>query len=229
MTVKRDQSVSTNEAAASAAKSDGKESAGEAHGANAVAGSGEVASHAAADEGTALASDERLKRGERIIQDHVLMGLVAGLIPGPAVDLAAGFGVQLAMLARLAKLHGVPFRHDLAKNIITSLFGSLGGVGAGTIVAASLIKVVPVFGTLLGFVGTSASMGAFTYAVGKLFQRHFEAGGTFDDMKPSAYRAYFKEMFQRGKTIAAEKADEANAQAKAADQAGKQPGTAAGV
>lgn len=180
---------------------------------------------ASAAEEEILSPEEQSRRGERIIQDHVLMGLVAGVVPGPAIDLAAGFGVQLAMVARLAKLYGVPFRRDMAKNIITSLFGSLGGVGAGTIVASSLIKAVPGFGTVLGVVGTSASMGAFTYAVGKLFQRHFEEAGTFDDLKPSAYRDYFKDMFKRGKTIAAEKAEEV----KAAEQASAQAGSAAGA
>ncbi len=176
-----------------------------------------------------LSGDERQKRGERIIQDHVLMGLVAGLIPGPAIDLAAGFGVQLTMLGRLAKLYGVPFRRDLAKNILTSLFGSLGGVGAGTIIASSLIKTIPVLGTALGFVGTGASMGGFTYAVGKLFQQHFEQGGTFDDLEPSAYRDYFREMFKRGKTVAADKADEAAEQARGASKSAKAASVAAGA
>jgi uncharacterized protein (DUF697 family) len=174
-----------------------------------------------------LSPAERQKRGERIIQDHVLMGLVAGLIPGPAIDLAAGFGVQLTMLGRLAKLHGVPFRRDLAKNIVTSLFGSLGGVGAGVIIASSVIKTVPVLGTALGFVGTSASMGGFTYAVGKLFQQHFEQGGTFDDLEPSSYRDYFRDMFKRGKAVAAEKAEEAAEQATAAKRSAKAAGAAA--
>jgi uncharacterized protein (DUF697 family) len=186
-----------------------------------------AASHV--DEGNlVLPPEERSKRSERIIQDHVLMGLVAGLIPGPGVDLAAGFGIQLAMLARLAKLYGVPFRRDLAKNLVSSLFGSLGAVGAGGIIASSLIKTVPVVGTALGFIGTSGSMGAFTYAVGKLFQQHFESGGTFDDLKPRAYSGYFREMFRRGKTVAAEKAGEAADQAKTGKQTAA-AGAAAGA
>src|SRR5262245_54999347 len=101
-----------------------------------------AAAAGSADEHDALSRAERHKRGERIIQDHVLLGVVTGLIPGPGIDLAVGFAVQLTMLGRLAKVYGVPFRRDIAKNILTSLFGSLGGVGAGGIVASSLIKAV---------------------------------------------------------------------------------------
>jgi len=186
-----------------------------------TAGGGAAASASDDDSSVVASPAERHKRGERIIQDHVLMGLVTGLIPAPGIDLAAGFAVQLTMLARMAKLYGIPFRRDLAKNLVTSLFGSLGGVGAGVIVASSLIKTVPVIGTALGFVGASASMGGFTYAVGKLFQQHFEQGGTFSDLEPRAYRDYFREMFRRGKKVAAENGGEAAAQAKAAQAQAK--------
>lgn len=152
---------------------------------------------------------ERSKRGDRIVQDHVLMSVAAGIVPGPAVDIALGFGIQLTMLARLAKLYEVPFRRELAKKLVVSLFGSLGGVGAGAIAAGSIMKIVPGIGTALGVLGVSVSMGAFTYAVGKVFQQHFESGGTFIDLDPRAYRDYFREMFRRGKDVAKQKKEEA--------------------
>ena len=163
------------------------------------------------DDLVGLTDGERTKRSERIIQDHVLLGVVSGVVPGPAIDIALGFGIQLTMLARLAKLYGVPFRRGLAKKLITTFFASLGGVGAGLILASTMIKAVPGVGTAIGIVSMSVSTGAFTYAIGKVFQRHFETDGTFIDLDPRVYGDYFREMFKRGKTVAKDKAEEARA------------------
>jgi uncharacterized protein (DUF697 family) len=154
-------------------------------------------------------SDENTASAERIIQDHVLLAVASGLVPGPGLDLVAAFTVQLTMLKRLATLYDVPFRQDAAKSTVTALFGTLGGAGAAAIAGASFLKFIPVVGTAVGIAGTSVAFGAFTYAIGKVFLRHFESGGTFIDLNPRAYREYFREMNVRGRTVAAEKQDEA--------------------
>jgi uncharacterized protein (DUF697 family) len=169
---------------------------------------------AADDASTALTPAERSAKAERIIQDHVLLAVVSGLIPGPAIDVALGLGVQLTMLKRLSSTYGIPFRRNAAKGTVISLLNSLGGVGVGAIAAASLMKTVPGLGTFFGIAGTSVSFGAFTYATGKVFQQHFESGGTFVDLDPKAYRDYFRDMFKRGKTLAAETAEKAEAEGK---------------
>ncbi|MFC7396824.1 YcjF family protein [Chelatococcus sp. GCM10030263] len=154
-------------------------------------------------------SDENTASAERIIQDHVLLAVASGLVPGPGLDLVAAFTVQLTMLKRLATLYDVPFRQDAAKSTVTALFGTLGGAGAAAIAGASFLKFIPVVGTAVGIAGTSVAFGAFTYAIGKVFLRHFESGGTFIDLNPRAYREYFREMNVRGRTVAAEKQEEA--------------------
>jgi uncharacterized protein (DUF697 family) len=162
-----------------------------------------------------VVSDEHTASAERIIQDHVLLAVASGLVPGPGLDLVAAFTVQLTMLKRLATLYDVPFRQDAAKSTVTALFGTLGGAGAAAIAGASFLKFVPVIGTAVGIAGTSVAFGAFTYAIGKVFLRHFESGGTFIDLNPRAYREYFREMNIRGRTVAAEKQDEAKTAGKA--------------
>ncbi|MDF2811890.1 MAG: hypothetical protein K0S56_2921 [Microvirga sp.] len=152
---------------------------------------------------------DRTASAERIIQDHVLLAVASGLIPGPGVDLVAAFAVQMTMLKRMATLYEVPFKQDAAKSTITALMGTLGGAGAAAIAAGSFLKFVPVVGTAVGIAGTSVAFGGFTYAIGKVFQRHFETGGAFLDFDPRAYRDYFREMNLRGRKIAAEKQDEA--------------------
>jgi|1186.fasta_scaffold64515_2 uncharacterized protein (DUF697 family) len=158
-----------------------------------------------------LVRDDETASAERIIQDHVLLAGASGLIPGPGIDLVAAFTVQMTMLKRIANLYDVPFRQDAAKSTMTALMGTLGGAGAAMI-AGSFFKFVPVLGTVIGMAGTSIGFGAFTYGIGKVFQRHFETGGTFVDLDPSAYRDYFRDMNTRGRKVAAEEQSEARDQ-----------------
>lgn len=156
---------------------------------------------------------ERTSNAERIIQDHVLLAVASGLIPGPGLDLVAAFTVQMTMLKRMATLYDIPFKEEAAKSTVTALMGTLGGAGAAAIAAGSFLKFVPVVGTAVGIAGTSVAFGGFTYAIGKVFQRHFETGGEFLDFDAGAYREYFREMNLRGRKVAAEKKEEARQEA----------------
>jgi uncharacterized protein (DUF697 family) len=58
--------------------------------------------------------------------------------------------------------------------------------------AASVLKAVPIFGTIVaGFVMPVLSAGA-TYAIGKAFIQHFTTGGTLLDFNPPDYREFIK-------------------------------------
>ena len=144
----------------------------------------------------------RRRRAETITRDHVLMATAVGFVPGPGVDLAGAFAVQLALLARLSKLYAVPYSENAGKGVVFSLFGTLGGMGVGGTLALSAVKFVPFVGTAVGVVGMPVMMGAFTYAVGKVFTQHFESGGSFLDFDAASYRQYFRDMFRRGRGVA---------------------------
>lgn len=161
---------------------------------------------------------DRLARADRLTKHHVLMSVGAGLVPGPGLDLAASFAIQLSLLARLSKLYGVPYSDNVGKGIVYSLFGSLGGIAAGGTVAMSAAKFVPVVGTAVGVVGMPVVMGAFTHAVGKVFTQHFESGGTFLDFDAASYRQYFRDMFKQGKTLARRARAEAKTDTALAEQ-----------
>jgi hypothetical protein len=55
-------------------------------------------------------------------------------------------------------------------------------------------------GGLLGILAVPAFAGATTYAIGKVFIRHFESGGTFLDFDPSKAKAYFQQQFKKAKS-----------------------------
>jgi len=214
-------STSRNRAGGSA-----QEAAGAANGQSEAAVQADALGDASDEAIPALSGAERLKRAERIVQNHTLVSAGTGLIPAPGVDILANLAVQLTMLQRLSKLYGVPYSENLGKAAVISLASSIGGPGAALTIAASMVKIVPFFGTLAGGLSVPATFGAFTFAVGKVFTQHFESGGTFLDFRASAYRDYFREMFGRGQAVVQEEKAAQDPEKTASDKTAPSPGTA---
>ena len=141
----------------------------------------------------------RDKEAMAIFYKNMMWSGGVGVLPFPIFDLLAITGVQVKMIKELADFYGVEFRKDLAKSIVMGLVGSLsGGVLAG-IGAAVSMKFVPVVGNLLAFVALPTASAGITYAVGKVFIQHFEAGGTMLDLEPAKVKEYFRQQFEEGR------------------------------
>ncbi len=135
---------------------------------------------------------EREEGAEKIVKKWSLVSAGVGLIPIPLVDLAGIAGVQVKMIADLAKQYDIPFKKDLGKSAIAGLVGSGVGNSLGTGAARSMVKAIPVVGTFAGLTVLPAFASASTYAVGKVFTQHFESGGTFLNFKPEQVREHYK-------------------------------------
>jgi uncharacterized protein (DUF697 family) len=95
------------------------------------------------------------------------------------------------MLRRISRIFDVPFSENRGKALIASLAGTMIPASSGS-GAASVLKAVPLFGTIVaGFVMPVLSAGA-TYAIGKAFIQHFASGGTLLDFNPPDYREFVK-------------------------------------
>ncbi len=127
----------------------------------------------------------------RIVRRHVAVAATLGLAPLPLVDLATTTAVSLAMLRRLARYYGTPFRSDLGKSAIAALTGGA-AAGGGALGLSSAAKAVPVVGSGLAIVAGPAATGAVTYAMGRVFIAHFGSGGTLFDFDPERYRDHFQ-------------------------------------
>lgn len=146
----------------------------------------------------------RLDTANDLVKKWMWWTMGAGLIPVPFVDLAAVSGVQLKMLSDLSKLYDVRFSENKGKAIISALLGSVvpNSLAAGGI--GSMLKMIPLVGTIIGGVSMSLFSGAATYAIGKSFIQHFESGGTFLDFDPVKVKEYFNTQFEEGKVVAKE-------------------------
>ncbi len=143
------------------------------------------------------------KIADKSIRHHVYAAMAAGLIPIPFADFAGVAGIQLNLLRKLAKEYNVSFSKDMVKNLIGALLGGAAPASAGPYLF-SLLKAVPVVGLSVGMVSISLVSGASTYAIGKVFNRHFAEGGTFLTFDPREARAFYAEMFRDGQKVIAE-------------------------
>jgi uncharacterized protein (DUF697 family) len=119
-----------------------------------------------------------------VIRHHMLAAMGIGLAPLPLVDTLAVSAVQLLLIRKLALRHGVAFAPGRARGLIASLFGGAGAVSIATGFWFSWVKAVPVVGASVGAATMPAMAGASTWALGMIFLRHFQAGGTLADFNP---------------------------------------------
>ncbi|HMQ49592.1 MAG TPA: DUF697 domain-containing protein [Saprospiraceae bacterium] len=141
---------------------------------------------------------DRSKHADTIIRNHVIWSMGAGFIPILIADIFAVSALQLDMIRQMCRVYDVDFSETQGKAIVTSLTSStLARIGAG-----SLVKMIPGVGSLLGGAAVSVFAGASTYALGQVFKRHFESGGTILDFDPARLKKMYKEQFEKGKKVA---------------------------
>lgn len=158
---------------------------------------------------------EREKHADTIIRNHIIWSMGAGLIPVPIVDFFAVSGIQLDMIRQLCKLYDQDFKESEGKAIITSLTGS----GLARMGAKAMIKFIPGIGSVIGGVTMAVLSGASSFALGEVFKKHFETGGTFLDFDVNRLKKMYNEKFEKGKKVAEQYQKEQEKKRTAADQA----------
>lgn len=144
--------------------------------------------------------EARLRDAEHLVRMSMYYSAGLGLVPVPIFDLVGITGLQLDLLRRLSNLYNVKFSRDTGKNIVASLIG--GGMSYSIApLLASAVKAIPIVGSVLGAVSMSATAGATTYALGKVFIEHFESGGTILNFDPKAVKTFYEEQLKEGKAI----------------------------
>ena len=138
------------------------------------------------------AGDEPFKRAMATLHTYSAMSAATGLIPLPLLDMAGLMTIQLLMLKKLSKHYNIPFDSQRSKSAIAIL---VSGINSGY-VAASSSKLIPFFGAF-SVAAMPVVNGALSYAVGRVFIKHFASGGTFLDFDPAKARNYFEEQYRK--------------------------------
>jgi uncharacterized protein (DUF697 family) len=143
----------------------------------------------------------RSAEAQNLVKNYVIVAVGLGLVPVPAADLAALMALEVKLVHGLAKQFDVPFKESLGKSVIFSLLS--GGTSVAAVMGlGSLAKAVPVLGTLGGGASVGISAGAITYAVGEVFIRHFESGGTLLTFDSRKTRDLFENKVKEGMDVA---------------------------
>lgn len=136
-----------------------------------------------------------------MIKNYVIMALTAGLYPSPLVDTVAVTALEVKMISDMAKVYEFPVPHKLvALKVLVSVLSSV-GMTYMALQFSSVVKMAPGVGHALHTSLFSISGGAAVYAVGKIFQRHYESGGVFLSSNNSVIRRVFNEEYRQGKKI----------------------------
>ena len=149
-----------------------------------------------------IEGERRLAKASRIVSSSAGWSAGAGLIPLPFVDLAALAALQVKMIGDLSDIYGQPWRREAVRSVVSVLLGVLLPSQATSLVAGSGVKMIPVVGSVVGAVSLSAFGAAASYAIGKIFIRHFEAGGTLENFNPARVEDELKEEFKAAKAKA---------------------------
>jgi len=141
--------------------------------------------------------NERIESADKVIRNHIVWSMGAGLIPVPIADFFAVSAIQLDMVRQMCKLYDVDFKETEGKAVISSMTSS----GLARLGARAAIKFIPGIGTVVGGMTMAVLSGASTYALGEVFKKHFETGGTFLDFDVDRLSKMYKEKFEKGKKL----------------------------
>ena len=155
----------------------------------------------------------RGKHADTIVRNHVIWSMGAGFIPVLVADIFAVSALQLDMIRQLSRVYDIDFSETQGKALVTSLTSST----LARLTAGSIVKLIPGIGSLIGGATVSVFAGASTYALGEVFKKHFESGGTILDFDPARLKKMYKEKFEKGKKVAKEMRKKQEEAEKAAD------------
>jgi len=140
-------------------------------------------------------------RADALIKSYVIAAMTVGLVPIPWLDLTALIGLQLKLLRDLCDHYQIDYSASLGRRWIHALVaGSMPVIMLTTM--SSFLKLLPGFGTVAGTASVSVLSGGWTYAVGKVFSRHFQVGGDLRDFRPGEVRTEFHRAFHIGRKVA---------------------------
>lgn len=137
------------------------------------------------------------ERANKIITDFAYGSSLTGFIPIPLIDTLGLIGVQRLMIYRLSGVYEVPYSKELAKIWIGTLMSGL-TTSAVSPILSSAVKLIPGIGTFAGGTSMAVLGSSSTYAIGKVFQQHFEKGGTLADFNPKNVKEDLQQELEKG-------------------------------
>lgn len=133
------------------------------------------------------------RKVHQIIVDSAIWSSVGSIVPIPFFDVASVMAIQLKMINELSYEYDIDFNKNINKSVLISL---LGGITTDYLGKQTFGMLASRFALGVDFkqVSTSLWAGAITYAIGKVFQAHFESGGELMDFRFKNYKKQIHEQ-----------------------------------
>jgi len=137
----------------------------------------------------------------RTVKSWSQWAVVAGFVPVPVADTIAISGVQIKMIHELCRIYDVTFKKEAAVAVVSGLVGGKLTTSVARVAGGFFLSNMPVVGTLMKYTTQPALSYASTYALGRVFVRHFESSGTMVDLDSEKLATYFKEQYAKGRKL----------------------------
>lgn len=148
----------------------------------------------------------RQRKVNQIIIDSSIWSSVGGIVPVPFFDIVSVMAIQLKMINELSYEYDISFRQDIGKEVLVALVGGVATDYLGKKTFSSFASRLTT-GTDFNQIATSLWAGVLTYAVGRMFAKHFESGGTLLNFRFADYKDYYKQQLEEApEKVAAAKA-----------------------
>lgn len=115
---------------------------------------------------------------EKKINSSVLMAAGCGAIPISYIDVGSTMAVQLNMVKGLCDIYEVEWDEHAVKGLLASAVGNI-----GKRMGASMLKNIPLIGTVIGGFANAVLSGISTYAMGHAFIKYVSVNSTIKSVK----------------------------------------------
>ncbi len=116
------------------------------------------------------ASIEIKKReAQAVVAKSAKAAAVTGAVPIPFPDAAVLVPEQIAMLAKITAIFGIPMQKATITAILSSMIGTTGTTIAGRSIVTALLKLIPGAGSVMGGAISAATASALTAALGEAY------------------------------------------------------------
>ena len=135
----------------------------------------------------------------RIVKKWSQWSVAGGFVPLPVVDSLLISGAQVAMIRELCIHYDVPFKKKVAIAVASGLLGGAATTTVAQVATRTVVRSMPIIGTLFTLTAEPALSYATTYGIGHAFIKHFEADGTLETFNPTEMKQSLAEHIQQGK------------------------------
>ena len=121
-----------------------------------------------------------------IVKEHATLAIVASLVPVPFVEY-------------LTREYGKQFQPARAKAIIAATISGCASYYLDSYITGTLAKFIPGVGSFIGIITLPSVAGGLTYALGRVYIRHLEAGGSLFDFDFASLQPGFLQEVERSR------------------------------